>query len=108
MAEHACVVDYLVRTMDQNKTCTRCRQTKPNNQFSLTKKKMPSKVCDTCRTTARTRRAEFLEMKQQNDKEFMDICETEGIPIYTNDEYGLFGQIEEDEDSDELWGGKRD
>ena len=47
----------------------------------------------------------FLEMKQQNDKEFMDMCETEGIPIYTNDEYGLFGQVPQDSDQ---WGGKRD
>ena len=47
-------------------------------------------------------------MKQQIDNDFMDLCETEGIPIYTNDEYGLFGQIEVDMDSDESWGGKGD
>ena len=45
-------------------------------------------------------------MKQQIDNDFMDLCETEDIPIYTNDKYGMFGQIE-GMDSDESWGGKR-
>ena len=107
MAENSCVVDFLLRTMNQNKTCTSCRQTKPF-QFSLTKKKMPSKVCDKCRTKAQTRRTEFLKMKQQIDNDFMDMCKSEGIPIYINDEYRLFGQIEVHGDSDESWGGKGD
>ena len=47
-------------------------------------------------------------MKQQNDNEFMDMCKTEGIPIYTNDECRLVGQIAVDVDSDESWGGKGD
>ena len=47
----------------------------------------------------------FLEMKRQIDKEFMDMCETEGIPVYANDEYGLFGQVPQDSDQ---WGGKGD
>ena len=108
MVESSCVVDCLLRTMNQDKTCTRCRQTRPFNQFSLTKRKMPSKVCDKCRTKAQTRRTEFLKMKQQIDNDFKDMCETERIPIYTNDEYGLFGHIEVDMDSDESWGGKGD
>ena len=106
MAENSCAVDCLLRTMDQNKTCPRCRQTKQINQFSLTKKKMPGKVCDKCRAKAQTRRTEFMKMKQQIDNEFMDMCKNEGIPIYTNDEYKLFGQIEVDGDSDASWGGK--
>ena len=69
---------------------------------------MPSKVCDRCRTKTQTRRAEVLEMKRQIDKEFMDMCETEGIPIYTNDESRFFGYIKVDVDSDESWGGKGD
>ena len=94
MEDNACVVEELLRTMKS--ICTRCRQTKPNHQFSLTNKKMPSKVCDNCRAKAQSRRAEFSKMKEQIDKEFMDMCETEGIPIYANDEYGLFGQVPED------------
>ena len=47
-------------------------------------------------------------MKQHIANEFMDMCKTEGIPIYTNYEYGLFGQLEVDVDSDESWGGKGD
>ena len=102
------MVDFLSRTMTQHKTCTCCKQTKATNQFSLTKKNMPRKVCDRCRTKTQTRRAEFLEMKRQIDKEFIDMCEAEGIPVYTNDESGCFGQIEVDTDSDESWGGKGD
>ena len=43
-----------------------------------------------------TSRAKFLEMNRQIDKGFMDMCETEGIPVYANDEYGLFGQVPQD------------
>ena len=98
MAENSCAVDCLLTTMDQNKTCPRCRQTKPINQVSLTKKKMPGKVCDKCRAKAQTCRTEFMKMKQQIDNEFMDMCKTEGIPIFYNDEYGPFGQIEVERD----------
>ena len=74
MAENSCAVDCLLRTMDQNKTCPRCRQIKQLNQFSLTKKEMPGKVCDKCRTKAQTRRSDILKMKQQSYNEFMDTA----------------------------------
>ena len=108
MAENSCAVDCLLRTMNQNKTCPRCRQTKQTNQFSLTTKKMPGKVCDKCRTKAQTCRSEILKMKQQSYNEFIEIFKNQGIPLYTNDEYRLFGQIEVDGDADESWGGKGD
>ena len=69
---------------------------------------MLGKVCYKCRAKAQTRRTEFMKMKQQIDNEFMDMYKTEGIPIYYSDEYGLFGQIEVEGDSDKSWGGKED
>ena len=69
---------------------------------------MPSKVRDKRRTKAQKNGTECLKMKQQNDNEVLDMCKTEGIPIYTNYEYGLFGHLEVHMGSDESWGGKGD
>ena len=46
-------------------------------------------------------------MKKEIDKEFLEQCEAEGIPVYCNDEYGLFGQLPASSDEEE-WGGKDD
>ena len=109
MADNPCVIEQLLRTISTTKkTCTRCRQIKPFNAFSLTKQMMVSKVCDGCRRKAQKRRAEWMEMKRQIDNDFLDTCEAEGIPVYANSEYGLFGQIGGLVDSDDSWGGKGD
>lgn len=94
MADNTCVIEQSLRTIHTTKkTCTRCRRIKPVKSVSLTKKMMVSKMCACCKRQAQPRRAEWLEMQRQIDEDFLDRCEIEGIPSYTNNEYGLFGQI---------------
>ena len=87
--------------------CPRCKKEIDVSYFGLNRKKQPYKICVNCRSYAQLKRSESLKMKKEIDKEFLEQCEAEGIPVYCNSEYGMFGQLPASSDEEE-WGGKND